>query len=101
VRTVRSVKAVDITEDALRVTFHDGTVEEGSVLVGADGVYNTVRTLMQGLAKGVVLAEECATSFQDLYGIGPFPEGIEAGFVTELSHPSFWLQIIAWPDRLF
>jgi 2-polyprenyl-6-methoxyphenol hydroxylase-like FAD-dependent oxidoreductase len=41
----RVIDAVD-TENEISVKLHDGTVEEGDILIGCDGVHSTVRELM-------------------------------------------------------
>ncbi|KAI1080699.1 FAD/NAD(P)-binding domain-containing protein [Whalleya microplaca] len=45
----RCVK-VDALDDGVRVTCADGSVEEGSIVIGSDGVHSRVRQCMQALA---------------------------------------------------
>ncbi|KAL3477604.1 FAD/NAD(P)-binding domain-containing protein [Aspergillus californicus] len=48
-----SAEVVDIqtTPDGVSVSLKDGTVEKGSIVIGADGVHSKTRSLMQALAQ--------------------------------------------------
>jgi FAD dependent monooxygenase len=48
--TGKRVKSVNETEDGVRVTFQDGSFEEGDIVVGADGVHSIVRNAMWEMA---------------------------------------------------
>ena len=47
-RILEKKRVVDVIEndDGVRVELQDGTVEEGDILIGCDGVHSTVRELM-------------------------------------------------------
>jgi 2-polyprenyl-6-methoxyphenol hydroxylase-like FAD-dependent oxidoreductase len=46
VKTGNGVTGISETSDGVRVTLKDGTVEEGDMVVGCDGVNSSVRQLM-------------------------------------------------------
>src|SRR3569833_348771 len=76
-------------------------MDEGSVVVGADGARSTTRNIMQALSHGRLPREKHAAPFRSLFGIGPLLDGMEPGVVSEISHQGFWFQIISQPGRLF
>lgn len=47
-RILQGRRVIDVvdTDDSISVELHDGTVEEGDMLIGCDGVHSTVRELM-------------------------------------------------------
>jgi len=54
VQTGKCVCNVIDTEDRVRVEVTDGTIEEGDILLGCDGVHSTVRELMWRNANEVI-----------------------------------------------
>lgn len=60
IRTGVSISDVKVTVSGVRVILSDGSVEDGSIVVGADGVHSNTRAIMQRLAKeaGNDIAEE-------------------------------------------
>ncbi|KAL4783260.1 FAD/NAD(P)-binding domain-containing protein [Aspergillus varians] len=51
VRTSAEVVDIATSPDGVRVALKDGSVETGSVVIGADGVHSKTRSLMQALAQ--------------------------------------------------
>lgn len=51
IRTGVSISDIEETASGVRVSLSDGSVEEGSIVVGADGVHSNTRAIMQRLAK--------------------------------------------------
>jgi 2-polyprenyl-6-methoxyphenol hydroxylase-like FAD-dependent oxidoreductase len=45
IRTGASIENIEITEKGVRVHLHDGSVEEGSIVIGADGVHSQTRAI--------------------------------------------------------
>ncbi|KAH8895815.1 FAD/NAD(P)-binding domain-containing protein [Thozetella sp. PMI_491] len=97
VRTDKSLKRLEVTTDCVRVHFEDGSVDEGSIVVGADGVHSKVRELVSQRSQ----VASFTSTFQAIYGIGELPKGMDAGYVTEINHVGWWFQIITQPGRVF
>ncbi len=51
VRTGAGIKDIEITKNGVRVLLTDGSFEDGSIVVGADGVHSKTRAIMQKLAE--------------------------------------------------
>lgn len=103
---VRTGKAMEsIVHDAdgqVTVNFADGTVDEGSIVVGADGVYSKVRDcIIEQAPRKEFKYEPYKCSFRALYGIASLPKGMDAGIVREIPHKGWWFQIITQPGRVF
>ncbi|KKY37359.1 putative flavo protein monooxygenase [Diaporthe ampelina] len=49
IHLTKHVTSLSVTEDGASVTCSDGTVEHGTIIIGADGVYSKVRQCMQDL----------------------------------------------------
>ncbi|KAI1751859.1 hypothetical protein F4782DRAFT_503394 [Xylaria castorea] len=73
IRTGVDIDNIEMTKNGVRVRLSDGSVEEGSIVVGADGVHSRTRNIMQKLAKeaGSDLAkdeEPIVSNYQIMYG---------------------------------
>jgi 2-polyprenyl-6-methoxyphenol hydroxylase-like FAD-dependent oxidoreductase len=51
IRTGAGIDDIEVTKNGVRVRLSDGSVEEGSIVIGADGVHSRTRAIMQKLAK--------------------------------------------------
>jgi len=51
IRTGTGIEDIEVTQSGVRVRLSDGSVEEGSIVIGADGVHSKTRDIMQKLAK--------------------------------------------------
>lgn len=51
IRTGVGIDDIKMTENGVRVRLSDGSIEEGSIVIGADGVHSQTRGIMQRLAK--------------------------------------------------
>ncbi|KAI1331376.1 FAD/NAD(P)-binding domain-containing protein [Xylariaceae sp. FL0255] len=95
------VEDIEETRDGVRVHFSDGSVEEGSIVIGADGVHSKTRALMWKLAKaskGIDLAKEekpITSSYQILYGRATTIPGLEQGTFFESHDTGRCTQITA------
>lgn len=103
----RVVDVVD-TDEGVSVKLDDGTVEEGDLLVGCDGVHSTVRELMWRNANasipGFVTAREktsLVTTYRALVGVArPIP-GLGVRDMHWVTHWGMSFLILSQPDKIF
>ncbi|KAI1822926.1 hypothetical protein F4861DRAFT_358854 [Xylaria intraflava] len=93
VRTGVSIEDIEMNKRGVRVRLSDGSVEEGSIVVGADGVHSNTRTIMQKLAKEAgqdFAAEEdsITASYQIMFGRAKKVPGVATGTFYE-SHGTY------------
>ncbi|KAI0906416.1 hypothetical protein F4823DRAFT_607231 [Ustulina deusta] len=74
----KRVVRIDVAEDGVAVHCADGTVEHGSIVIGADGVHSRTRQAMQSLAAGLPSDTEqpspYTTTYRMLFGnVPPLP----------------------------
>lgn len=93
--------------DGVRVECADGTVEEGSIVIGADGVYSKTRQIMEALASGSSAAPSASeepeapyvSTYRFLFGNIPMPPGVTAGVNYECASDGVSTQLMAGTDR--
>lgn len=91
-----------IGDESVGVRFTDGSEDEGSIVIGADGVYSKVRDcIVQQAPKHAFKHRPYGFSFRALYGVGPLPPGMDPGVVREIPHHGWWFQIISQTQRVF
>lgn len=107
VKTGRRVQAIREHADGVVVTFADGSVEEGSIVIGADGVHSGVRRLLAEMgpddtAGGATIDAVPFTSlYLGLYGHGPRPAALRPGETSEFHHDGWAFQTLTGHDRTF
>ncbi|KAI0540082.1 hypothetical protein GGR58DRAFT_511929 [Xylaria digitata] len=74
----KRVVCIDVADDGVAVHCTDGTVEHGSIVIGADGVHSRTRQVMQSLAAGSPADTEqpspYVTTYRLLFGnLAPLP----------------------------
>ncbi len=88
----KNVTAIETSEASVRVHSADGTIEEGDMVIGADGVHSTTRQITRQLAAeaappGASLAvnkeKPWFTTYRVLYGNMPKTDDLTAGDVYE------------------
>ncbi|KAI6085154.1 FAD/NAD(P)-binding domain-containing protein [Hypoxylon rubiginosum] len=86
IKLKKHVVNVNVSDDGVSVECADGTVEEGSIIIGADGVHSRVRQCMQALAAGKLIPDRSQpskspylTTFRMLFGNIPVPPGQDTG----------------------
>ncbi|KAM0473621.1 hypothetical protein ACHAPX_008026 [Trichoderma viride] len=85
-------------EDKVTVEFTDGTSYDGSIVIGADGIWSTVRDqIRQHAPKGLFPKNPYEASYKGIFGRGPLVEGISSGQGIEV-HGDGWL-IQAFPSQ--
>lgn len=85
IKLKKRVVNVHVWDDGVRVECADGTTEEGSIIIGADGVHSRTRQYMQAMAEGKPLPDRSQppkspylTTFRMLFINAPIPPGVEA-----------------------
>lgn len=101
--TGKTLQSLSMVSNAgVNVRFTDGSEDQGSIVIGADGIYSKVRECMiQNAPKHNFKHEPYRISFRALYGVGPRPPGMDLGVVREIPHQGWWFQIISQPQRIF
>jgi 2-polyprenyl-6-methoxyphenol hydroxylase-like FAD-dependent oxidoreductase len=101
VRTNKSVQSIQEHDEGVSVSFEDGSVEHGSMVIGADGVHSTVRRMLSEKSAGQIEPEPFAAHTIGLYGHGPRVEAFRIGEVIE-KHCSGWsFQTLTGRDRTY
>ncbi|KAJ8132105.1 hypothetical protein O1611_g1518 [Lasiodiplodia mahajangana] len=101
IRTAARVTKIEDTEDGVQVHLADGTVETGSVVIGADGTHSMTRTYIRDLALKQNLEPPNASTteipttshFYSIYGEGPNTLGIESGVFFETRQTGMGIQM--------
>ena len=84
--------------DGVKVEFADGSFEEGSIVVGCDGVWSTVRDHMgKGAPEGLfdVSPNPFEAPYTGLFGRAPRPQCLEPGRIIHVYKPDRQMQVFA------
>ncbi|MEU7749339.1 FAD-dependent monooxygenase [Nonomuraea sp. NPDC049158] len=95
IRFGATLTAVDQDERAVRVTLTDGSVEEGDLLVGADGLHSATRALLFGPEEEFLLDLEHKVA---VYMLDQRPATIAPGATGTLSSGGRTAAVISIPD---
>ncbi|KAK0630904.1 hypothetical protein B0T17DRAFT_590262 [Bombardia bombarda] len=107
---IENARVRDITEDngTVEVTLADGTVHEGDLVVGADGVHSAVREIMWAaadkLSPGLITTEErqtIKTTYKCLIGVAPRPAGFGKTDMISVSNDRSSFLMLMEGDTLF
>jgi len=103
----KKVKVVEQTESGVSAVCEDGSVFEGDILIGCDGVHSAVRHLaIEGSKPGnqrdkPATAMKLTAEYSCLFGSGPRLDGITPCDITELHDKAVTFQMVATHDRCF
>jgi 2-polyprenyl-6-methoxyphenol hydroxylase-like FAD-dependent oxidoreductase len=98
VHTGKQLTNIITREDGVTAEFADGTSYDGSIIIGADGIWSTVRNQIRERApSGLFLNNPFEASYKGIFGRGPLLEGITSGRGIEV-HGDGWL-IQAFPSQ--
>ncbi|KAM0257952.1 hypothetical protein ACHAQJ_004111 [Trichoderma viride] len=98
IHTGKELVNIITREDGVTVEFADGTSYDGSIVVGADGIWSTVRSqIRQRAPSGLFLENPFKASYKGIFGRGPLLDGITPGQGIEV-HGDGWL-IQAFPSQ--
>lgn len=97
----KALEIVETTADGVRVTCKDGSVYDGSILVGADGVNSAVRKDLATKLSDEKLAEPFTTSYRALYGRSTWTKDIDPGTIYEMHGNGITIQTIPGKTVMF
>lgn len=95
----KKVTGVKQDDKSVTVTCSDGSVYEGDVLVGCDGVHSAIRRLV--FEPGSPIPAAAKGEYRGLFGSSPRPEGIPAAGVTETHDSGIVFMILCTDDTAF
>lgn len=102
VRTSKRVTNIDVLSDGVNVKFSDGSSEKGSIVIGCDGVWSTVREHMSKQAPDG-LFDKASNPFQapwtGLFARAPRPDGINPGRTVNVYHHNKQVQLFTTPTE--
>ncbi|KAI1123022.1 FAD/NAD(P)-binding domain-containing protein [Nemania abortiva] len=86
IRTSVLIKDIETDEHEVRVLLRDGTMEVGSIVIGADGVHSQTRRIMQRFTEAdqtVPPEKEAVAVYQCMFGSAPQVPGSTEGVFWE------------------
>ncbi|KAI1151264.1 hypothetical protein F4825DRAFT_423535 [Nemania diffusa] len=99
----KRVVRIDVADDGVAVHCEDGTVEHGSVVIGADGVHSRTRQAMQSLAAGVPSDTDqpspFTTTYRALFGNLPPLKDVPRGANIECAAEGVSTQVLSCENR--
>ncbi|KAK7755450.1 hypothetical protein SLS62_002678 [Diatrype stigma] len=101
VKTNARIVDMETNAEGVRVHLKDGTVEEGSIVVGTDGVHSKTREAIQRLSNTSTGKHPMTATFYGIYGNAPAIDGCEVGMFYETRGPGRVIQLSCMGDRMF
>ncbi|GAP88795.1 putative FAD binding domain-containing protein [Rosellinia necatrix] len=103
IRTGVGIDEIQMTEGGVRVLLSDGSVEDGSIIIGADGVHSRTRTIMHKLAEEAgddfpKAEEPLVSNYQIMYGRAKYVPNAEIGHFYE-THGTYMSSQISADER--
>ncbi|KUI59521.1 3-hydroxybenzoate 6-hydroxylase 1 [Cytospora mali] len=100
VKTGAAVLDIEAQEKGVKVRLRDGSIEEGSILIGVDGVYSKTRQiLLQQLAQTPPDTWPMTATYQGLYGCFHSCHGFEPGTFYQSRGSGIVLQMLVGADK--
>jgi 2-polyprenyl-6-methoxyphenol hydroxylase-like FAD-dependent oxidoreductase len=100
IKTGAAVTDIETQEKGVKVHLKDGSVEQGYILIGVDGVYSETRHIMQQqLAQTPPDTWPMTAYFQGIYGCFRSYDGFEPGTLYQSRGTGIVSQIIVGADR--
>ncbi|KAI1326461.1 hypothetical protein F5Y16DRAFT_410852 [Xylariaceae sp. FL0255] len=97
------VSDYEVSDEDVRVHLKDGTVVEGSIVVGADGVHSRVRGAMEKARRKEIPSTPATlmtASYQSIYALVPNRRGIKDGQLVEMRGSGHAVNVLASPTQL-
>ncbi|KAK9424712.1 hypothetical protein SUNI508_13557 [Seiridium unicorne] len=101
IKTSKGVKSIQERDDGVSVTLEDGSVEHGSIVIGADGVHSKVRQLLSEMHPGDIDAAPFTSFTHGLYGHGPRTDAFHDGEIVERHSDGWAFQTLTGGDRTY
>ncbi|KAI1412765.1 FAD binding domain protein [Hypoxylon sp. FL1857] len=102
------VKSINQLPDGVEVVLTDGTVEKGDMVLGADGVRGTVRSMMwehaNKMEPGIITAQEktcMKTNYKLLLGMGPGAPELGEADMTVCHNTKQSMMTLTQPDHTY
>ncbi|KAJ5096985.1 FAD/NAD(P)-binding domain-containing protein [Penicillium angulare] len=104
----KKTKSIDFseTQDGVEVACTDGSIYQGSIVLGADGVHSKTRTLMRNMAMAQNpqedwkdAADPFPAQYRCMWSSFPRPEGVEEGHATEAQAKDMSVMFLAGKER--
>lgn len=90
----KKLDTIETTAEGVRVTCKDGSVHEGSIVVGADGVNSATRKQLAKSLSDEKLAEPYTTAYRGLYGCATWTEDTIPATISEMHGNKTTIQLI-------
>lgn len=90
----KALDTIETTSSGVRVTCRDGSVHEGSIVVGADGVGSAVRRHLAKALSDEKLADPFTTAYLGLFGWAKWDKEWPEATLYEVHGDKFTIQII-------
>ncbi|KAI0134573.1 hypothetical protein BJ170DRAFT_591543 [Xylariales sp. AK1849] len=101
IRTGKTVESIIERDEGISIIFDDGTVDTGSLVIGADGVHSSVRRCMSEMSHGETDSNPFTSFYWGIYGHGPRPAGLRNGEIVERHDHGWAMQTLSGGDRTF
>ncbi|KAI1455539.1 hypothetical protein F4805DRAFT_468721 [Annulohypoxylon moriforme] len=100
VKTSAEVSGIEMLENGVRVHLQNGPAVDGSLVIGADGVYSKSRELMRNLAEDTC-KEAMVSNFYGIFGQASAADlRIEPGVLFESRGTGAYIHCLAMGERL-
>lgn len=93
----QGVSTIETTADGVKVTCVDGSIHEGSMVIGADGANSAIRSHMFASQADPKLAMPFRTSYRALYGCSTWTQDLDEHTLYEMHGDQISAQIIPGP----
>ncbi|KAI0599070.1 hypothetical protein F4775DRAFT_591859 [Biscogniauxia sp. FL1348] len=101
IKTGKNLVGIETSARGATARFDDGTVETGSIIVGADGSRSTVRRLMRDMDPSKIELYPYTAAYRCFCGYGTRPAGIQPGELIERHGDGWAIQVLSGEDRSY
>lgn len=102
IKTGVGLEAITENQDGVEVLLSDGTIEKGDMVLGCDGVYSRVRSIMWDMACTPVEEKRAMqTRYKCLVGVGPSMAGLDERGMSSVHNDKFSFLLLTQPGRTF
>ncbi|KAI1638394.1 hypothetical protein F4809DRAFT_659948 [Biscogniauxia mediterranea] len=101
IKTGKNLVGIMTSTRGVTARFDDGTVETGSIIVGADGARSTVRRLMRDMNPSKIELHPYTAGYRCYRGYGTRPAGVRPGEMIERHGEGWAIQVLLAEDRSY